>query len=264
MGHRLGVSEKTLAAARLWPRRALIPARDARLRIVLAVAFAVLTVALSDFRALAGALGLALVALAFSGLPPRRTLKRMAGMDGFIVFMLVLLPFTVPGTPLFHLFGFPASREGLEQALRIALRANAVILMLMALVGSMEPARLGQALHALHVPARLVQLLMFTTRYIEVLRAEYLRLRVSMKCRGFRPRTNLHTYRSFGYLMGMMLVRALERSERILAAMKCRGFDGRLRLLERPAMDRADYLMAGVATLAMVALLGVQMHHVAG
>ncbi|KEP68102.1 cobalt ABC transporter permease [Thioclava dalianensis] len=240
---------------------ALIARRDPRLRIVLAGLFACVTVCLSDFAALGGALALAVLALTLSGLPPRRTLRRMAGMDGFILAMLILLPFSVPGSPLITVWGFTASREGLAQAVQIALRANAVILMAMAMVGSMEAARLGSALHALYLPERLVQLLMFTTRYIEVLREEYLRLRVSMRCRGFKPGTNLHSYRSFGHLLGMMLVRALERSERVLGAMKCRGFDGRLRVLDTYALSARDLVFGAIGVGLMLTLIGVQLRH---
>ncbi|MFC2969083.1 cobalt ECF transporter T component CbiQ [Acidimangrovimonas pyrenivorans] len=258
-------------AHRLGPRPALgdtvpavgdglIPARDPRLRVALAVAFALETVALTSLPALVLALAAALVLLALSGLPPRRTLKRMAGMDGFILFMLLLLPFTVPGPAAFTLLGWSASWDGLRQAAAIALTANAVILALMALVGSMEPATLGHALHALRVPERLVHLMMFTIRYVDVLRDEYARLRVSMRVRGFRPGTNLHTWRSLGYLVGMMLVRALERSERILDAMKCRGFQGRLPMLDSFALRPADLLFAA-GVMALLALpIGVDLH----
>jgi cobalt/nickel transport system permease protein len=120
---------------------------------------------------------------------------------------------------------------------------------------------MGHALHALRMPEQLVQLLMFTTRYIETLREEYMRLRAAMKMRGFRPGTNWHTYRSFGYLVGMMLVRALERSERVLGAMKCRGFTGRFVLLEQFRMTDRDWLFAALMTAASVLLLVVQFRH---
>jgi len=237
------------------PSSGALARRDERLRIVLAVVFAIVTVALSDRLALALALGFALTLLPFSGLPLKLTLKRMAGMDGFILFMLVLLPFTMPGTPLFTLWGYDASLEGVLRAVEIALTANAVVLMLICLVGSMEAVTMGQALHALHLPERLVLLLMFTIRYIEVLRDEHLRLRAAMKVRGFRPGTNWHTYRSYGYLVGMMLVRAVERSERILGAMKCRGFRGHIVLLHRFRLRPADHALATAFTLALAALI---------
>lgn len=232
---------------------------DPRVRIVSACLFGIVTVGLSTLPALLAALGVALILLRLSRLPPRRTLRRMAMMDGFIFFMLALLPFTVPGDPIFRLLGLTASWQGVRQAVEIGLTANAVILALMSLVGTLEPVTLGHALHRMRCPETLVHLLMFTIRYIEVLREEYLRLRGAMKVRGFRPGTNWHTYRSYGYLVGMMLVRAIERSERILEAMKCRGFSGRIMLLEDFALTPRDHLFAAALLGTLLALIGVEL-----
>ena len=75
-----------------------------------------------------------------------------------------------------------------------------------------------------------------------------------MKMRGFRPRMNWHTYRTYGYLVGMLLVRSLERSERIVAAMKCRGFRGRFYLLDHFAFSSADRCCFSAVTLRNGAL----------
>ncbi|MGG7565119.1 cobalt ECF transporter T component CbiQ [Rhodovulum sp. DZ06] len=226
---------------------------DPRMRIAAAGLFAVFTVALSDLSALALCLAVAVGLLALSRRPMGATLKRMAMMDGFIFAMLAMLPFTTPGTPIAEIWGLTASAEGLRHAAEIALTANAVILALMALAGGMEPVTLGHALHALRCPEKLVHLMMFTIRYVDVLRQEYLRLRTSMKVRGFRPGMNMHTYRSYGYLVGMMLVRAVERSERVMDAMKCRGFAGRLVLLDRFALRPRDYVFAALFLAALAA-----------
>ncbi len=244
MAHALEPKAKTLAEAGSDAPYGVIGDLDPRVRVVMACVFAIATVALTTIPALMAALATAISLLMMSRLPIRRTLKRMAMMDSFIIFMLVLLPFTMPGEPMFSLFGCSASWQGLWKAIEIGLTANAVILTLMVLVGTMEPVTLGHALHKLRCPEVLVHLLMFTIRYIEVLREEYLRLRGAMKIRGFRPGTNWHTYRSFGYLVGMMLVRAIERSERILGAMKCRGFSGQLILLQEFRMTRRDHRFA--------------------
>ena len=243
--------------------RAAVSSLDPRMRIVMTVIYALTVVALDDLRVLSGALILSMWLLAISGLPFQKTLKRMAMMDGFIIFTLILLPFTMPGTPMFSVFGFDATWEGLWRATEIALTANAVILAVMTLVGSMEPVTMGHALFALKTPERLVHLMMFTIRYCDVLREEYLRLRTSMKLRGFRPGTNWHTYRSYGYLVGMMLVRAIERSERILAAMKCRGFCGRIVLLEEFRLTRTDVMFAGAMLLALAALIWAEVAYAA-
>lgn len=243
--------------------RAAVSNLDPRMRIVMTVLYAITVVGLTDLRVLSVALILSMWLLAISGLPFQKTVKRMAMMDGFIIFTLILLPFTMPGTPIFTLWGFDATWEGLWRATEIALTANAVILAVMTLVGSMEPVTMGHALFALKTPERLVHLMMFTIRYIEVLREEYLRLRTSMKLRGFRPGTNWHTYRSYGYLVGMMLVRAIERSERILAAMKCRGFSGRIVLLEEFRLTRTDILFALALCAALAALVWAEVTYAA-
>ena len=252
MGHLLGDADRTLTRT---ARRAALRGLDPRTRIIAAAVFAAVVVALNSLPALAAALGMALALLPFSGLAPGGTLKRMAMMDGFILVMLVTLPITTPGAPLADLpFGLVATREGLHLAAQIALTANAVILALMVLVGTMDAVVLGHALARLGAPLRLVHLLLFTVRYIEVLRAEYRRARQAMRARAFRPRSNLHSWRSFGHLVGMLLVRALERSERILQAMKCRGFTGQIPLLDDLRWQRCD-LTFGLAWAACLLAL---------
>lgn len=172
-----------------------------------------------------------------------------------------MLPFTTPGETLFTLGPLTATKEGLLKAVAIALKANAIVMVLLALVGTIEATVLGHALHRLKVPENLVHLMLFTVRYIEVLQQEYFRLRTAMRARGFQPANNRHTYRSIGYLLGMMLVRSLERSERVLEAMKCRGFRGRFFLLDSLSYGRHDVAFGGVAVLAAVLLVALEYRH---
>jgi cobalt/nickel transport system permease protein len=236
---------------------------DPRARIVVTCAFAMAVVTLKGFPPLLVALFAGLVVMRMADLPPLSTLKRVVAMDGFIVFMLVLLPFTTPGGTAFTVFGFAATREGLVLAAQIALKANAIVLVAMALIGTMEPVVLGHALYRLKLPENLIHLMLFTVRYIDVIHAEYQRMRLAMRARGFKPRNGRHTYRSFGYLIGMMLVRSLERSERILEAMKCRGFCGRLEILDTLAFRRADAGFVGLAVALLGLLATLEYAHVA-
>jgi cobalt/nickel transport system permease protein len=76
-----------------------------------------------------------------------------------------------------------------------------------------------------------------------------------MKARAFWPRSDLHTWRSLGYLIGMLLVRSLERAERILKAMKCRGFDGRLHSGDTLTLRPLDALFAASWAAVFTVLL---------
>lgn len=255
MGHLVSHGPKILIGVEAARPVSLLRGLDPRSRVLASIGFALVVVSLQSLPVLGLGFCVSLATLIAARLPVKGTLRRMAAMDGFIVFMLALLPFTVPGTPLFVVAGFAFSLEGLMRAAEIALKANAIILMLMVLVGTLEPVTLGHALHRLKVPETLVHLLMFTVRYISVLQQEYQRLRSAMKVRSFRLRNSLHTYRSIGYLVGMMLVRSVDRSERILAAMKCRGFTGAMPVLETMRFSARDGLFALMWLLLAATLL---------
>ncbi|MEO5335919.1 MAG: cobalt ECF transporter T component CbiQ [Magnetospirillum sp. WYHS-4] len=231
---------------------------DPRLRLLAALAFGVVTISLRETAALAAALGLAVLLAAVAGLPWRPTLRKLAAMDAFVVMALALLPFTVPGEELFRLGPWPASREGLLQALAVAFKANAALLALLALAGTMEVSALGHALKHLKVPDALIHLLLLMVRYVDVLQREYGRLRLAMRARAFRPRSDRHTWRSLGYLVGMLLVRSVERSERVLAAMKCRGFDGHLHLVDEMAFGPPDAAFVVLFLAGLAGLVGLE------
>ena len=80
---------------------------------------------------------------------PRDALGRLAHVEGFLVVLLVFLPFSTPGRTVLCLSPLRASAEGLALGLLIALKVNAVALTLVALLGAAAPERLGSALMSL-------------------------------------------------------------------------------------------------------------------
>ncbi len=232
---------------------------DPRCRILVTVGFSVVVVFSHQYLTLVSALILALVCAFLTKLDVKRTLRRMLAMDLFMLFLLVMLPFTTPGPTWFELWGLSASIEGFQRAIQIILKANAAILLLLTLVGTLEATTLGYALARLKVPVKLVHLLLFTVRYLEVINREYKTMRSAMKARAFRPGSNRHTWSTFGYLLGMLLVRSLERSERILAAMKCRGFKGQFYLLDSMFITPKDKVFTVVSSLCLLALITMEL-----
>ena len=232
---------------------------DPRTRVVATLLFALAAVAAHGLTAQAVALGLAAVLAVLARLPPGRTLRRLAALEGFMVAALVTLPFSVPGAPVAEPWGWSVSAEGLERALSILLVANAVVLAVQALLGGLEMVALGHALARLGAPQKFVALLLFTLRYVDVLQQEYSRLRLAMRARGFRPRTSWHTWRAYGWLVGMLLVMSVERSERIHAAMRLRGFTGHYPVLDHGRAGRLDWGFGAVHAASVIAVLALGM-----
>ncbi|OKH89843.1 hypothetical protein LF95_08040 [Thalassospira sp. TSL5-1] len=254
-----------MAPARMNKNSVLIPAGkvtardltgkiDPRVRITATIILAIAVVSFASWQTVTATILFALSMMAFSAPDWRKSLRRILAMDGFIVATLILLPFTYPGDVMFTLWGFDASWQGLYRAIMIALKANAVMCGIIALLGNMSSTELGRGMTGLYLPTKLTTLMMFTVRYIDVLHHEYLRLRQSMRARAFRLKTNRHSWKMVGYLVGMLLVRAHERSERIIWAMKCRGFHGHYHFAHLPRLARRD-IVFGIAMLAVLAAL---------
>jgi cobalt/nickel transport system permease protein len=240
-------------------RSGVVSRLDPRTRILAASVFALLTVSLNHLPTLGVAVALSVVTAILARLEVRPTLRHMLALDGFMVLALVMLPFTVAGDTVVSLYGLDASRQGMVQALVILFKANAVVLMVLALVGSMDTVALGQALRRLGTPEKLVHLYLFTVRYLDVLHREYRRLRTAMKARAFTMRSDRHTWTSIGYLFGMLMVHSVERSERIVAAMRCRGFDGTFPIMDEPSrFQRPDGVFALASLAGMVMLMTIE------
>ena len=113
-------------------------------------------------------------------------------------------------------------------------------------------------LSRLRLPDKFVYLLLMSYRYIFVIFQEYQRLHRALRIRGFKPGTNLHTYRTYAYLIGMLFVRASDRAERVYRAMRCRGFSGTFHTLGIFPPNRANGIFAFFMALTILGLMVVE------
>ena len=230
---------------------------DPRVRLVAAAVYSCAAALCREFPALLAALLLSAGLVALARLRAAEVLKRLFVVNGLVVFIWAVIPFTFPGEALFRIGPFGAAREGVELAAQITLKSNAIVLAFMALVTTMPFSTVGHALHRLRVPDKIIHLLLMTYRYIFVLEQEYQRLIRAARIRGFQPGTNLHTYRTYAYLVGMLFVRAVDRAERVRWAMLCRGFKRKFYSLQEfraGAGSIAFFLLMCAAVLGIAAL----------
>lgn len=217
---------------------------DPRVKILITLVFSVVVALNNHVSMVTISLMLPVSLIIFARFDFRSLLVRLGIVNGFILFIWLFIPFTTQGETIYSLGPLTIQREGVQQALLITIKSNSIVLMAIAMLGTSTVFTLVHALSHLYVPDKLVHLFFFCFRYIHVIRDEYLRLSNAMKIRGFRPRTDMHTYRSYSYLVGMLLVRSFDRSSRILQAMKCRGFSSRFYILHHYEMKSYDYAVA--------------------
>ncbi len=228
----------------------LIHRLDPRFRIVLVSAFSIVVAISNHIPALLSALAVSIVLAAMARLNLKEVLKRLRVVFWFLLLIWVVLPLTFEGNSLYRVGPFTITEPGVLLSIRITIKSTTILLALMAMILTMTIVTTGHALNLLHLPEKIVHLLLMTYRYIFVIEQEYQRLLTAIKIRGFRSDTSIHSYRTFAYLIGMLFVRASTRAQRVHHAMLCRGFRGRFYTLARfkPSVRNWVFsiLMAGV------------------
>lgn len=205
---------------------------DPRLRVSTAFLLSV-GISLADhFMTLGLSLCFSLGLIPLARLPLWSVLKRLAAVIGFLICIWLMLPFTFEGKILWVIGPLNVYQPGIELSAQISLKSCSILILFLVLVSSMPVATLADVLYDFRLPKKFVFLLLITYRYLFVIHEEYVRLRLAMQIRGFTPGTNLHSLKTIAYLVGMLLVRASLRAERVNQAMILRGFKGELHSLE--------------------------------
>ena len=228
---------------------------DPRAKLPVALAFTLLVALAHETRLpLAGllvGLGLALT----TGIAWPVWLRRLVAVNFFVAFLWVFLPWRLGWAGGW--FTWTHNPAGLALAALITLKVNAIVLVTLSLLGT---SRVDDILHAMahfRLPAKLITIFMLFHRYLHLIYQEYRRLVQAMRMRCFTPGTNRHTYRTYAYLLGMLLVRGFDRAERVYQAMLCRGFCGTFWVWDHFAWQRRDTvfcLAAGGIMLVLAAL----------
>jgi cobalt/nickel transport system permease protein len=228
------------------------------LRVVTAVLFSTTAALIYEPAPLIIALTFSIILAILARLPAKPLLKRLAAAGGLLLMIWLLVPWTYPGDPIFSVGPITVTHAGVRLCLQITSKMLTILIAFSALIATMHLSTLGHTLHRLGVPSKLVHLLLLAYRYIFVIEQEYQRLYRAARMRNFRPGSNLHTYRTFAYLLGMLFVRASERAARVHQAMKCRGFDGRFYSLDQFNGTTWNLVLAvGVATISVL-LIGLE------
>ena len=228
---------------------------DARWKLAAVLLAVVAVAALDHLGPAVAAFGVALALLALARLPGRWVRPRLAVFALAALPFVLVLPFTLDG-PAWEVGPVRLSEPGVAAGLAVLCRGLAIGALTLVLVGTAPLHQTFTAAARLRVPGLLVLLALLAYRYTVLLSDELRRMRTAVRVRGFRPAATAHGYRTLGHLSGAVLVRGADRADRVAAAMRCRGFDGRLHTLAAFRTTGADVagfagLVAGAAALVV-------------
>jgi cobalt/nickel transport system permease protein len=199
----------------------------AHLKLVALLVFMLVVVATPKdwYAAYAVYLGMLLVVVGVSAVPPTYLLKRMLVEVPFLVFAL-LMPFIATG-PRTDVLGVSVSEAGLLGAWALLAKGTLGVLASLTLAATTEPRDILTGLDRLHFPHQLVEIMGFMVRYLDVVTDEMRRMRIARESRGFTARDVRH-WPVVARSAGALFIRSYERGERVHLAMLSRGYTGRM------------------------------------
>lgn len=160
------------------------------------------------------------VGLSLAEIPLEYLIRRLA-------LFLPLVLMTALAVPLSR--GFAG---GWETAAAVVIRSVVAFLAALWLVSTTPFDRLLAAMCRLGMPRLFAGLLAFTYRYVYVLFDELARMKTAQRARTFKAQSAWKSWTGTTHLVGMLLIRALDRAERIHGAMTSRGFQGKMHTLD--------------------------------
>lgn len=196
---------------------------------------------------------------AFSNLPFAFLLKRLRYPGLFILSVVLVLPFASGETVLAALGPLVLRQEGLMTMGLVVSRFLSILTLGFVLLGTTPFLTLLRAVRSLGLPTILADMTLLTYRYLFETADMLSTMQRSMRLRGFGHRRRLlrlegKTLLQLTGLVGTLLIRSYERSERIYKAMQLRGY-GQLKqpqLIAQQPIDGESLALSAITVLVAI------------
>jgi cobalt/nickel transport system permease protein len=202
---------------------------DPRVKLLTTLLFVVCVISFNKYE-LSGLIPFVIypvVLVTLGNLPMAYLLKKVLLAAPFVFFIGIFNPL-LDRAVLMHL-GPMGISGGWVSFASIMIRCVLTVSAALILIASTGFNAVCMALGKMGAPNSFAVQLLFLYRYIFVLTDEALRMVRARSLRSFAGKGM--GLRVFSYMIGQLLLRTLDRAQRIHLAMRCRGFDGEIRVL---------------------------------
>jgi cobalt/nickel transport system permease protein len=148
---------------------------------------------------------------------------------------------------------------GLEMSLAMLGRSLASVLALLVMVTGTDPFDLWAGLRRIGCPAILASVLMLVTRYIDIITDQLRRMGIARRARGFRNGRSIldrAAMRVNAFTAGSLLVRSVERADRVYEGLKSKAFTREFTYWKRSRPTVVDGIfLFGLASVGVLMLM---------
>ncbi|MEW6068952.1 MAG: cobalt ECF transporter T component CbiQ [Nitrospirota bacterium] len=176
--------------------------------------------------------------LTAGGIPLRAIAKKVLFISPFAIFVGIFNPL-IDKEAITTLFGIPVS-GGWISFFSILIKFMLTVSTAIILIAVTSFPGICEALERMKFPRLFVVQLLFLYRYLFVLLEETLRMIRAREARSFGNKGK--EIKAFSRLLSVLLLRSVERAERIYQAMLSRGFRGEIRISDRHSIGFKDII----------------------
>ncbi|WNY28239.1 Energy-coupling factor transporter transmembrane protein EcfT [Methanimicrococcus stummii] len=223
---------------------------------VIAILLLVISVAIvNDIRMAFFVLILSFLMIFAAKLPILFVARRIWSPFLFILLFAAALLLSGEGGEVLWSIGFlDITKESALNAALILIRATAAILMITVLLATTRFDMIIKVFYDLKMPVFLLQILMFSYRYIFVFSDELENMKNSMASKGFRPKLSLRMFSSIANMLGMLLIKSFERGDEVYRSMVAKGYTGKPTIITENKMRAADYAIVSIFFILAAAI----------
>ncbi len=130
-----------------------------------------------------------------------------------------------------------------EEALNIYIRTNMIILFNLVIFYNSKGYDIVRGLYILKFPDSFISTTYFTLKMIENFKNNFLNIKKTLTSRGFKAKTNLFTYYTFGNILGMLFVKSIRKSQSLQESFEARGFKKKIYLNDKFKTTNKDIIL---------------------
>jgi cobalt/nickel transport system ATP-binding protein len=163
-----------------------------------------------------------------SQLPLAFLFSRLRYPGIFLLALVVILPLFTGQTSILRLGPLSIQSEGVAYMLLVVSRFVSILTISAVIFGTTPFLTTVHTLQTMGIPVLLTDILLLTVRYIFEVADTLTRMQRAMRLRGFQlKRLNRRNAGQLAALLGTLLIRSYEQSERVYQAMRLRGYNAR-------------------------------------
>lgn len=178
------------------------------------------------------------IMLSLSDIPPLYLLRKIIIMSPFAIMIGIGNP-VFDTTPLIT-FDYFSISGGWISFLSILIRFFLTTSTALILIASTGIYHLVLGLEKLGIPSLFATQILFLYRYLFILCDEGIRILRAVKLRS--PESKGISLKIYVYLLSSLLIRTIDRAQRIYVAMQCRGFNGKIHVLHSSRWTKQDFV----------------------